>query len=571
MTQSIASRPVKTKSILFKVCVPKRTGRKRKRGTDAPYVEDPYYATKQTLAAEDVLKRLQDNPEKYQIEAVGHVNETHRFRAMSDFVNSPSGIPLINRRKSQSQPVNVEKMQDFENTRTKNALMSSARQLNLHSQPFNYFYRQNPTVRVKHDSITGQATLHNTQQFERLHIQPFPSNVPTIPSEMPASLPPLESLSQDMQSGIKKLRAFLETRPIITRRVGLNHLGRKYEHNFKSISQWCGFQFRSGPWRDTLVRYGVDPRTDPEYRKYQTIMFQLASPSMVNHSNVGRGGERSSAAVGAEKGFVGGGVDVSDGKWRWNRAPRLRPKDGENASHIFDGRRVWTDGKVWQACDIQAPLLRELLEKSPVRDECDLESDGWFANGSWSKLRVIMKDMISVLPNAQSQDSVAGEDQEGVPSEKDEAVWRDLAELMPDILDEKSLDMTYIAVKRKQSRLEELATQVRTIAKKGMGGKYREDTLEGSMFDAKRNAAVLVAKEMTADEERESETPTVSQTEATEDVDGAQNFPSIIPTIIGVDDGGETEEVEDEAEQTAFEDALMEQDNDDDLEGEGAR
>lgn len=377
-----------------------------------------------------------------------------------------------------------------------------------------------------------------------------------------------------MQAGITKLRAYLATRPVITRRVGLNHLGaKKYAHSFKAISQWCGYQFKSGPWRDTLVRYGVDPRTDPRYREYQTVMFQLASSSTENNVIASRSGDRNSGLArlgekvpemgraGERRGGGRGALAVSEGKWSWNRAPRYRPKEGETASHIFDGRRVWTDGKVWQVCDIQAPLLRELLEKSPLREECDLESDGWYANGSWSKFRVIMKDMISVLLNIMTQDLSDGQSLDHGPDEKDEAVWRDIAELLPDIQDEKSLDITYIAQKRKQSRLEELATQVRTFTKKGMGGKYREESLGRGMFDAKRNAAVLEAKELAADEGPESETPARSGAGGIGDVDDENES---VGMVIGVDEEGEMEENDDDAEDSDSVDPLMDHENNED-------
>ncbi|KAF2229775.1 hypothetical protein EV356DRAFT_536950 [Viridothelium virens] len=503
-SQSIISRPVKTNSIAFKVSVPKWTGRKRKRGSDDPYVEDPSYAMKQTLAAEDVLKRLRDNPDGYHIEAIGHINETHRFRAMPDFVSSITGVPLLEKVRSHILPFDFDKIKDFKLAPDKgistDIYIPPPKVFDLHRQPYNYLYRQNPAVRVKHDSTTGQTTLHNSQQPARLILRPLPSNAPTLPTTMPPGLQPFESLSADVQSGITKLRAFLNTRPVITRRVSLNYIGRQHQHHFKLLSQYCGYQFRSGPWRDTLVRYGVDPRSDPEYRKYQTVMFQMAPPSV----NWGLGGEpRERGARQVERGMAG--WSVGEEKWRWNRAPRYKPKEGEGVTHEFDGKKLWTDGKVWQVCDVMVPLLREVMDKSPLRAECDLESDGWFANGALAKLRVIMKDMINLMMNEASQDDATAEGLWKGPSEEDETVWKDIAELMPDIIDEKRLDMTFIALKRKESRLEELATQVRSSAKRSAGGKYHKGASEMGMFDAKRNAEVIEAKNLAAEADRENE------------------------------------------------------------------
>ncbi|KAI9653407.1 MAG: tau 95 subunit of transcription factor TFIIIC [Bathelium mastoideum] len=521
------SRPIKTDGIAFKVRLPKRTGRKRKRGSNDPYVEDASPAIEQPPAAKDVVKRLRDNADSYRIEAVGRVNETHRFRTTVDLVSSASGVPLLEMLNSSILDFDFAKMKQFELAPAKgappNICIAPPKIFSIQPQPYNYFYRQNPAVRIKHDSATGQSTLYNASKSDRLHLQPL-SITATLPSAPPSSLPPLSSLSAGVRAGVAKLRALLAERPIITRRVGLNDLGRAYEHNFKSLSQYCGFQFRSGPWRDTLVRYGVDPRAEPEYGAYQTVMFHLAPSAAggsgrgggeVNGGGDGGGGGGGSVAVQqGEKSGVGvvggagaGGIDVSDGKWRWNRTPKFRPKEGEKASHIFDGRSVWTDGKVWQLCDIEEPLLREMLDTCPLREECDLESDGWFPNGTMAKLRVIMKDMINVLLNEELRNVPSAEKTKRGPSEEDRAIWKELATLLPEIVEDESLHRTYISPKRTQPRLEDLSTHVRSLSKRGMGGKYGEGAYEMGVFDKRQNAARLEAINWWMDEDRDFPMP----------------------------------------------------------------
>ena len=535
--QPIMSRVVNTDSLALKISVPKRTGRKRKRGSNDPYIEDTSAILNQPPTAEDAFKRLQDNPNNYTIEAVGLVNETHRFRTMPDFVSVTNGIPLVEKVKSTILTFDFHKMKNFEIAPTKGAppdiYIPPPKLFSIHPQPFNYVYRQNPAVRLKHDSTTGKPILRNTQKPDRLVLQPFPANASDLPTAAPDALAPISSLSETAQAGIIKLRAFMEHRPIITRRVGLNHLGRTYEHSFKSMSQYCGFQFRSGPWRDTLVRYGVDPRSSREYRGYQTLMFQTLVPAVLG--GAAQNGWRAGEGGGA------GAVDASGEKWKWNRGPKYRPKEGEEESHVFDGNRLWTDGKTWQICDIQDPLLREMMEKSPLREECDLESDGWFANGTMAKLRMIMKDMIHVLLVNAMQNQPAMDEVERGPSGEDRAVWREIATLMPDIIEEKVLDTTYISVRRKNPHLEELATQVRNQCKRGFGGKYIEGAHEMGIFDRQKNAARLEAINRAADKDSENESS---------DEDGATDGDVDTNAV------AEMEEEDEEAEHNASTDPL---------------
>jgi general transcription factor 3C polypeptide 5 (transcription factor C subunit 1) len=90
----ITSHNASTHNVLLKVTVPKRTGRKRKRGSDDPF-EGQADTASGGIPAQDgekvysqarlddprVLRRkLQDNVDKYQTEAVGIIRHTHRFR-----------------------------------------------------------------------------------------------------------------------------------------------------------------------------------------------------------------------------------------------------------------------------------------------------------------------------------------------------------------------------------------------------------------------------------------------------------------------------------------------------------
>lgn len=90
----LLSTPVRTNNLLLKVTVPKRTGRKRLRGTTGPFLtkdelQESTNSTDQGLAtsansthieASEVYRILQDNASRYKVAFAGVVDETHRFR-----------------------------------------------------------------------------------------------------------------------------------------------------------------------------------------------------------------------------------------------------------------------------------------------------------------------------------------------------------------------------------------------------------------------------------------------------------------------------------------------------------
>lgn len=239
--------------------------------------------------------------------------------------------------------------------------------------PFNYAYEQNPFVHAV-KAPTGEEQVVNTTAPAL--VGSFIAATDPTPSA-PARLPNLtDPLTAEVISAVEE--AF-EARPIWTRRSLLNYLGPRLK-NWGPLKRFIGYsayQFKGGPWRDALMPYGLDPRTDPKYREYQTLSFKLPS--------VHAAGDKT-------------------GSWKSLRRARDAESykyEEENArSHIFDGETYFSNGKVWQVCDITDPVLRRLFANAKVRPACDVESSGWFHQGLWGKAKAIMKcKLVAVLFN----------------------------------------------------------------------------------------------------------------------------------------------------------------------------
>jgi general transcription factor 3C polypeptide 5 (transcription factor C subunit 1) len=162
----------------------------------------------------------------------------------------------------------------------------------------------------------------------------------------------------DVQSFVTELRLAFDERPIWTRRALINRVRNhpKYDILFlKTTLKYVCFQIRSGPFRDCLVRYGVDPRREEKYHIYQSIYFRALD----------------------EQDYTG------------NDSLEDEQGNGNPNSHIFDGKNLFLNGKTWQLCDVRDPVLVNLIN-APLRDSFD-SYNGYYHNGTWAKIRSIMR------------------------------------------------------------------------------------------------------------------------------------------------------------------------------------
>lgn len=95
MSKPLLSANVNTNNVLLKITVPKRTGLKRRKGLQGPFHEglenfiDPEPGAKQrklgsvTKDTRYLIRTMRDNSTTYQVQAIGTVGCTHRFRGDS--------------------------------------------------------------------------------------------------------------------------------------------------------------------------------------------------------------------------------------------------------------------------------------------------------------------------------------------------------------------------------------------------------------------------------------------------------------------------------------------------------
>ncbi|KAI3063650.1 hypothetical protein CBS147339_9618 [Penicillium roqueforti] len=392
MARSVQSTSIQSNNVLLKITVPKRTGRKRKRGSNEPFADAPESEATDAprrRTAKDLLRSLSDNPSKYQIEPVGRVERTHVFRGIPDFVYSTTASSFTNRFRDQILPFDFDKMKQFDIDMAKgaaeNADLIPPPSFSHGDVPFHYIYRQNPTVKQAIGS-SGKLETVNTQTANKILTHLVPYDIPKVPSEPRADMLPISALDAGMLRTIATLNALYDKQPAWTRRGLRNNLTTDEDRlNLRHAIPYVGYIFRSGPWRDAIIKLGLDPRTSPKYRHYQTFMFRL----LAREAEVARDG--------------GGGRRHNVPRPSDQRMGEDEAASGPSTGHIFTGKQPFAqDGRIWMVGEIKDAQLQAELYPSDagpgfLRSECDIVTDGWFGNGTLAKVKTVMRHKIQAL------------------------------------------------------------------------------------------------------------------------------------------------------------------------------
>ncbi len=178
-----------------------------------------------------------------------------------------------------------------------------------------------------------------------------------------------------------EIREELKKRPIITRHLLYNKLGWDKRDKLRQAAVYCGYFFETGPWREALIYWGVDPRKNPHYRKYQTVSF--LSYLKTGHLRHYKAYDR--------------------------HVLQLSQMSAEEleTQHTFDGVNVSRTGNLFQFCDITDPLIKKILATKDIRTTCAPTFQGWYHVGTWAKATVILKHkMNTIIGNETPDDTI---------------------------------------------------------------------------------------------------------------------------------------------------------------------
>ncbi|KAJ7591219.1 RNA polymerase III transcription factor IIIC subunit-domain-containing protein [Mycena floridula] len=248
-----------------------------------------------------------------------------------------------------------------------------------------YNFKSNPTSMVSStiDEETGEEKkrLINKMRWKGYGPATISFSDANVPDKPPAVVE--EIRSQVDKSLLQRLEMHFVERPVWTRMSLMNQfkpLESREIVNSKVLLPLVCYVFQDGPWRDTLVRFGYDPRKDIEARFYQRIYLRNANHPISRPSVATRRQDR--AVIGP------------DG-----------PQDTEaRNSHIFDGQNLTKETAAFQLCDIEDGMLKEMIETDELRDTCG-ERDGWYTSYALDRIKsVLRRKFFALLEGAPATD-----------------------------------------------------------------------------------------------------------------------------------------------------------------------
>lgn len=272
---------------------------------------------------------------EYKVGLLGAVRATVRFRRMADFAfrpelpaNAPTH-PTADLHRALVQ-MDVDVLRKFRFTPENEAYTLPSGRSDLAmippplfsrmELPFNYGYRQNPASSLQTEAYasTAKRARRTARKGETGSDVPEPGDrvltrylnrarwrnlapialkfgeataVPTEPEAALARAP----LSERHRALLERLQAEFAKRPVWSRLSLLNQFSAAEARaciQAKELFALTAYTFADGPWRDTLIRFGYDPRLDVESRLYVASLTQVPTHPPARKNTAGAGDTR---------------------------------------------------------------------------------------------------------------------------------------------------------------------------------------------------------------------------------------------------------------------------------------
>ncbi|KAI9506842.1 tau 95 subunit of transcription factor TFIIIC [Coemansia spiralis] len=230
-------------------------------------------------AKKDVAEHVETNAE-----VVGVIEKTVRFRRLSDFQFVPQETDPLWGVAQAFQPMDIDKIKSISESDILDSDLNTATAyipapfLDRHGWPSQFAFMS--TTRSSTQKATGAKVLNAGKEdkasasqkpkvsFHGISIKLDDPNVPMGPS--PEALQNLEAVPQEL---FAKAKAILEKTPVVSRNAMEVFMPaeERDRRRLNIIMPTVAYLFDTGPWRSCWIRFGYDPRKDPEAYRYQIL------------------------------------------------------------------------------------------------------------------------------------------------------------------------------------------------------------------------------------------------------------------------------------------------------------
>ncbi|KAH8926211.1 hypothetical protein BT69DRAFT_1317752 [Atractiella rhizophila] len=367
-----------------------------------------------------------DNEEEgvFSVECLGLSTKIIRFRKMADFQFSPNMDDPILDLADAIRKMDVERIRNTP-IRPVEETDDYGKDINIfpppsfagsNTVPFIYNFKQNTHSHLQ-TVIRPSGEEVTRLQAKSKHRNYIPHSIPFDATEVPTE--PLEEHVAACKVGsitpalIDRLKSVMRERPVWTHQAFTTHLTEEENRillNYKELRSVMAYTFSDGPFRDLHVRYGYDPRIEPEARIYQRIQLRNIDTYHMN----GKAGRA---------------------QWK-----ELRDSQKNKNVHIFDGKVLHGSVGNFQFVDILDPFITSLINAEEYQGETCEKHSGWYTEiglecihqavrrkfiGLCNGIIVLDEDLQDLLPSSKNWVDVEGEGSTSRRSggNKKEKIW----------------------------------------------------------------------------------------------------------------------------------------------------
>ncbi|CCH45239.1 Transcription factor tau subunit [Wickerhamomyces ciferrii] len=369
LTKNLYEHPINAKTnanehLLIKISIPKRE-----------YKENNFNIQK-------TLQNLHSNGKKnVHITPIAIINKTFRFREMSDFQYQVKNSKFVKQVNESIHDLNFEKIKnlkfeqdtkpwDFDNKQQKLFDLPPPPRFSSIPLPFNYNYKKNALTVVKEGKLVTRNKSIKLHSIIIKYSDPTPQE---SSKELQSQLETFQSQREnpfykDILLTLDIIIKLFEEKPIWLRK----HLESILPIHLKPLLKFAlpqiSYTFTKGPWRQSYIKFGIDPRILPNLRNYQTEVFRI--PNF--RTNI-------------PKGFM---TDIP------NSTPSVFKFDGQQLPMSL----------TFQLENLIDTDVVILLSKAIINKECDFY-DGWFDKLTMFKLRRLMRYKLKMVVDGLTMNS----------------------------------------------------------------------------------------------------------------------------------------------------------------------
>jgi general transcription factor 3C polypeptide 5 (transcription factor C subunit 1) len=372
------------------------------------------------------VRRVRDTEtRKFKIqdtELIGKVVNTIRFRGMSDFQVLQPSVSFSHAPKfKQEQPTEnaTSILMDEEYGLGDEKPFLPPPIFSRFDLPLEYNFRGNPastTTRIETESgVVMKRKLKKP-------IPRYPKSIIIDSDDTSVPREPLEPYPEEDDAEMIELRKLFNERPIWSRTALLANIqSKRLANQLKIKLPYVAYMFQSGPFRQLWIRFGVDPRTDRCYTRYQLLDFRIQREykDVVKNLRILQG-------VASEKEMLGGVNNLQ-------RQPKRREKQRGELRQVMSGQPIEEDTEenewyrfnrlpvqnqtFFQLADIELESVQDLIEnpdpnakvQTTVQDSNGVprvthfnifsenyepKKDGWLTSTCLHYIRELMKDKV---------------------------------------------------------------------------------------------------------------------------------------------------------------------------------